>query len=93
MLRFIFAVGSLVVASACATQSSSQTAAPSATAPAKQPVAKGEEDPNEVICEYERPTGSAMIKKVCFTRQEREDMMRAGQDFSGRPRISPSIPE
>ena len=90
MPRFMFALG-VLVASACATPTSSQTA--STTTPAGHKIAKAE-SPDDVICENTRPTGSHMIRKVCFTRQEREDMMNTGQDWGGRrPRNNPFIQE
>lgn len=50
-------------------------------APAKpEPPKPGEERPDDVICTFEMPMGSHIKRKVCATRQARDDRTKADQE-------------
>ncbi len=65
-----------------------------------QPPQPGEERPDDVICTFETPMGSHIKKKVCATRQAREDRTRADQELmkrhttrgTGKPNADPAGP-
>ncbi|WP_144096968.1 hypothetical protein [Croceicoccus sediminis] len=82
-------------------------AAPLLSAPAiagekEETAAQSEEatkktDPNEVVCEYRRPTGSRIREKICRTRAEAEEetrlnrhMLERGSGSVGRTMASPN---
>ncbi len=54
-------------------------------APSKpEPPKPGEERPDDVICTFEMPMGSHIKRKVCATRQAREEKTKADQDLLRR---------
>ena len=42
-----------------------------------------QEEKDQLVCRRERPVGSRMIKTVCYTRAEIEEMSRDAQDQMG----------
>jgi hypothetical protein len=55
-----------------------------AAAPKPEPPKPGEERPDDVICTFETPMGSHIKRKVCATRQAREEKTKADQDLLRR---------
>jgi hypothetical protein len=49
-------------------------------------------DPNELVCTYEKRTGSHIKQKVCVTRSEREQRAREDQDSVQRLKSGGSRP-
>ncbi len=49
-----------------------------------EPPKPGEERPDDVICTFEMPMGSHIKRKVCATRQAREEKTKADQDLLRR---------
>ncbi len=54
-------------------------------------------DPNEIVCEYRRPTGSRIREKICRTRAQAEEearlnrhMLERGSGSVGRTMASPN---
>jgi len=59
------------------------TASGPALAADKKRVHPTEARPDDLICTYEKTTGSHLKKRVCATRSDREQRARADQDAMG----------
>jgi len=103
MVRAATAVASLAVILACAGPRSS--APPSAAAPDAAPRADASAVPvkdtvkvadSQLICRMERPTGSNIPKRVCFTQDQLDAMRAAAGDAHRRAtqqtHVSPTTP-
>lgn len=100
MKRYLTLIGFLVcLSSACA--STRGQAAPAAAGAEGQPIkappavvkaaaAKGEPDPNQVICTFERETGSNIPEKICRTRWQIEQERRQAADYVDHPNSNSS---
>lgn len=76
MIR-IAAVAAALLATACAGTRGTSTSAASGSGPASaQPVAAKD----QLICRYERPTGSNIPTRVCYTQEQLDEMSQATQD-------------
>lgn len=70
-----------------------------ASSSSPQPPKAGEERPDDVICTFEKPMGSHIKRKVCATRQAREEKTKADQELmkvhtrgSGKANVDPAGP-
>lgn len=89
MRAFLIAVAGLALAS-CATTSedgdmasnNDQPAAPAQEqrAPAATNTASNDDDPSQIICRSERPTGQLRRERICRTRAEWDAIREAGQE-------------
>jgi hypothetical protein len=66
-------------ASSRSASGSAASGAPVANAASPQPAAK-----DRLICRYERPTGSNIPERICYTQDQLDEMSRAAQDAARR---------
>jgi hypothetical protein len=65
--------------SASGSAASGASSAPAASTSSPQVAAK-----DRLICRYERPTGSNIPERICYTQEQLDEMSRAAQDAARR---------
>ena len=95
MNRSLTFLGLLVILSSACASTGAQTRPAADGEPVKAPpeavkaaAAKGEPDPNQIICTFEKDTGSNIPEKVCRTRWQIEQERREAADYVDHPRSS-----
>ncbi|HEY6101451.1 MAG TPA: hypothetical protein VIW03_18580 [Anaeromyxobacter sp.] len=86
------AVAALFLATACAAPRTGATSPSVAAGGAAQAPAKAESPKTSLVCRTERPTGSNIPRRVCYSQDDLDEMSQAAQDAHRRATQSATQP-
>lgn len=96
-MKTVLAIGCCAIALIAAPAAATEPAQSPENAAKSDDTRKAGSDPNEIVCEYRRPTGSRIREKICRTRAQAEEearlnrhMLERGSGSVGRTMASPN---